>query len=83
MPASKVNYLVIYSGESQVYGSGSKEIALQSPPPSGLSLEDKRVLFVTFQPDSDELSVHMLPQEEVMNAEIKYPTKKEKNVEET
>lgn len=81
MPANKLNYLVVYIGESQVYGSGSKQIALETAPPSGMSLEDKRILFVTYEPDNEVLSVHPLPQEEVMNAEIKQPKKKEKDAE--
>ena len=40
MPAAKLNYLVVYKNHSQVYGSSSKKIALDSPPPEGYSLED-------------------------------------------
>lgn len=80
MPANKLNYLVVYIGESQVYGAGSKPIALKSPPPPGVPLENKRVFFVTFEPDNEVMTVHPLPQEEVLNAEIEYPKKKEKDV---
>lgn len=81
MPANKLNYLVVYIGESQVYGAGSKEIALSSPPPPDVPLENKRVLFVTYEPDNEVLSVHPVSQEEVLNAEIKQPKKKEKDAE--
>lgn len=77
MPANKTNYLVFYVNSSQVYGAGSKEIALQSPPPAGSSLEDKRILFITYQPDTSILAVQQVPQEEVLEAEIK--EKKAKN----
>jgi hypothetical protein len=76
MAASKVNYVVIYSGHSQVYGCSTKKIALESPPPEGCSLVDKKVLFITFEPDTNQLSVYKVDDEEVLNADIK--EKKEK-----
>lgn len=79
MAASKVNYIVLYKGHSQVYGCASKKIALESAPPDGLSLSDKRILFITFEPDNEDLSVHLVDQSEIENAEIK--TKKEKKKE--
>jgi len=69
--ASKVNYLVIYSGHSQVYGCSSKKIALESAPPEGCSMADKRVLFITFEPDTNNLSVYKVDDEEVQGADIK------------
>ena len=71
MAAGKLNYIVLYPNISQVYGCASKKIALESPPPDGCSLEDKRILFVTYEPDNNALSVYPVPQEEVLNAEIK------------
>ena len=79
MPASKLNYLVLYVGESQVYGTSSKQVALESPPPPGVPLENKRVGFITFEPDSQVLTYHPLPIEEVLEAEIKQPKKKDEN----
>ena len=76
MAASKVNYIVIYKGHSQVYGCSSKKIALESAPPEGYTIDDKKVLFITFEPDTDNLSVYEVPKEEIVNAEIK--EKKEK-----
>jgi len=78
MPANKTNYVVIYRNESQVYASGSKDIALETPPPSGVPLEDKRVFFITYQPDNEMLSVHKIPDEEVQNATLKHKKKKTK-----
>jgi len=81
MPANKTNFLVIYEGCSQVYGAGSEKIALASPPPSGYSIEDKHILFVTYEPDNEKLSVHEIPREKVETAEIIYPkTWKEERV---
>lgn len=71
MPASRVNYIVLYKNESQVFGTASKEVALETPPPLGVSLEDKRVLFITYQPDNEIFSVHPVPQDEIMTAHIK------------
>lgn len=76
MPAAKLNYLVIYKNDSQVYGTGNKEIALTSPLPEGAELEDKRILFIANEPDTGNICVYPLPQEEVMNADIKPPKEK-------
>lgn len=78
MPAAKTNYLVLYAHDPQVYGSGSKEIAMSSPPPKGFSIEDKRVYFVTVEPDAERLVWHRVPQEEVEAAELVYPKPKKK-----
>lgn len=45
-------------------------MALSTAPPPGVPLEDKKILFITFRPDTQELVAHELPQEEVLNAEI-------------
>jgi hypothetical protein len=64
MAASKLNYLVIYKNHSQVYGCSSKKIAIESPPPEGYTEEDKNILFVTFEPDTDNLCVYKVDKEE-------------------
>jgi hypothetical protein len=71
MAAGKLNYIVTYEGLSQVFGCASKKIALESPPPEGYSLKHKKVLFITFEPDKNNLCVYPVPEEEVMGAEIK------------
>lgn len=70
MPANKLNYLVVYKNVSQVFGATSKDIALQSPPPNGSSLEDKMIFFITYQPDNSILAVQQVPESEVREAEI-------------
>lgn len=79
MAASKVNYVVMYNGHSQVYGCSSKKIALESPPPDGYSLSDKKILFITFEPDTNNLCVYEVSQEEVLAAEIKAKKEKKKD----
>jgi len=79
MPASRVNYVVLYKNESQVFGAASKKVALSSPPPDGVDWEDKRILFITYQPDNEILSVHKVPQEEVMEAAKEYKQQEEEN----
>jgi len=64
MPASKLNYVVVYEGISQVYGSSSKKIAIDSPPPEGVSEDKKKILFITFEPDTNNLCVYEIPKEE-------------------
>jgi len=82
MPAGKVNYLIMYDHDPQVYGCASKEIALSSPPPKGFSLHDKRIYFITVEPDNKKFVWHRLPQEEVESAELKAHKKKSKEDEE-
>lgn len=77
MAAGKLNYIVVYDGLSQVFGCASKKIALESAPPEGYSLKDKKILFITYQPDSNKLCVHKVSDEEVQQAEIK--KKKQEN----
>lgn len=71
MAAGKLNYVVVYNGLSQVFGCASKKIALESAPPEGYSLKDKKILFITFEPDSENLCVYEVPEQEVQTAEIK------------
>ena len=78
MPANRTNYIVIYEDNSQVYASGSEAIALQSPPPDGCTLEQKHVLFITYEPDNKEVALYELERDKVMNAELVYPKKKKK-----
>jgi hypothetical protein len=79
MAASKVNYIVTYKGHSQVYGCSSKKIALESPPPDGYSISDKKVLFITFEPDTNNLCVYEIDKEEIMSADIKAKKEKKKD----
>lgn len=58
MPASKLNYIVVYKNHSQVYGTSNIKIALDSPPPEGLTQEDKNIFFLTFEPDSNNICLH-------------------------
>jgi len=80
MPAQRCNYIVLYQNESQVFATASKDIALESPPPVGVPLEEKRIFFITYQPDNEVLSVHQVPQEEVLNAVIKEKKPNKKKV---
>jgi len=58
MPASKLNYLVVYKNHSQVYGCSSEKVAKESPPPEGLTEDDKNIFFVTFEPDTNNISLY-------------------------
>jgi len=77
MPASKLNYIVVYKNHSQVYGCSSKKIAIESPPPEGYSEKDKKILFVTFEPDTDNLCAYTVSSEGADEEEI-VETKKAK-----
>lgn len=80
MAASKVNYLVLYPNTAQVYGASSKDTALSSPPPEGFTLQDKRVFFISLEPETGDLVWYRISQEEVESAEIVYPKTNAKKV---
>lgn len=63
MAASKLNYIVLYEGVSQVYGCSSKKIAMETPPPQGIDPATKKVLFITFEPDTNNLCVYQIEEE--------------------
>ncbi len=67
MPAAKLNYILVYKDHSQVYGCSSKKIAIESPPPEGYSVDDKNVFFITFEPDTDSISIHKVNNQEESN----------------
>jgi hypothetical protein len=73
VPANKLNYIVVYPNDAQLYGATKKDIALASPAPEGCELKDKRVFFVSMEPENKKLVWYRIPQEEVDNAEIVYP----------
>lgn len=65
MPAAKLNYLVIYENQNQVYGASSEDVALNSPPPAGSTIEDKHIFFVMHEPDQEQLVWYKVPDEKV------------------
>lgn len=71
MAASRCNYLILHKGQSQAYSAASKETALLTPLPTGATLDDRRIFFITFQPDEEKLVLHKLPDTEVQGAVIK------------
>lgn len=83
MPAARLNIIVLHKNDSQVYGASTKEIALKTPLPEGVPIEDRRAFFISLQPDTGELVVHRLPQEEVESAEIEIKKKRDKVEQET
>jgi len=82
MPASKLNYIVVYKNHSQVYGCSSKKIAIESPPPEGYTEDDKKILFTSFEPDTDNLCVYVVSKDDLLleeESEIKKAKKKVKS----
>lgn len=76
MSAGKSNYIVIFKHDSQVYSAGTRIGALETPPPEGMTLEDKRVFFISYETDNENLCIYQIPKEEVMNAPLKIKEKK-------
>jgi len=81
MPASKLNYIVVYNNHSQVYGSSSEKIAIESAPPEGLSEADKHIFFITFEPDTQNICVHKVDPNNIDNIESKSNKRKKKDSE--
>lgn len=67
MPATKINYIVIYDGNSQVFGTAKKETAFSSPPPPGCDIDGKRIFFIAMEPDNEVLAVYQVPKQEVID----------------
>lgn len=78
MPASKLNYIVVYKNHSQVYGCSSKKIAIESPPPEGYSENDKKILFVSFEPDTDNLCAYVVSKDDITEEETEVKKSKKK-----
>ncbi len=64
MPAAKANYLICYKQSAQVYSATNLATALKSPVPKGCDLKDRRILFTSFLPDTHELCVFPLTEEQ-------------------
>lgn len=79
--AVRTNYIIVFKQDNQVYGAGTRENALEMPPPDGMTLEDKRIFFLTYQTDNDSLVIHQMPKDEIVNAEIKLRKPREKKAE--
>jgi len=81
MPASKLNYIIVYDNHSQVYGSSSDKIAIESPPPEGVSEKDKHIFFITYEPDTQNVCVHKLDPKNMDAIENKSNKRKKKDSE--
>lgn len=77
IPANRINYILAYTGDSQLYATASKQIALETPPPPGSTLADKQIYFVTQHPDEGTIVWHAVPHAEVQAATIKEIKKKD------
>ncbi len=76
MAASKCNYILVYPNHSQVYSCASKKTAIDSLPPEGYTIEDKRILFATFEPDTNSFCVYPVSPDELEATETKTIRKK-------
>lgn len=65
MAASKANYVIVYKNSSQVYSATNLATALKTPLPKGCKSEDKKILFMSFLPDEETLSVYQLTEEDL------------------
>jgi len=81
MPASKLNYIIVYDNHSQVYGSSSDKIAIESAPPEGLSEKDKHIFFITYEPDTKNICVHKVDPNNMDVIESKSNKRKKKDSE--
>lgn len=65
MPAAKANYLICYKQSAQVYSATNLQTALKTPVPKGCRMEDRRILFTSFLPDTYELCVFPLTEDQM------------------
>lgn len=68
MAAPSCNYIISYDKISQVYAAASEKVALASPPPKDCSIEDKRIFFISFNPDEHKLVAYEIDRKEVLEA---------------
>jgi hypothetical protein len=71
MPAAKANYIVCYKQSAQVYSATNLSTAIKSPVPKGCKLEDRVIMFTSFLPDTLELCVFPLTDEQLQVEEDK------------
>lgn len=67
MAASKANYIITYLQSAQVYSATSLATAVNTPLPKGCTLEDRKILFMSFLPDEGSLCVYTLDDEQIKN----------------
>lgn len=65
MAAAKCNYLVLFDNSPQVYTSASLDTIIDSPPPKNSEDAKRSILFVSYFPDTKELKVFEVSDEEV------------------
>lgn len=67
MPASKLNYIVLYDNHSQVYGCSSLKVAKDSPVPEGMTEDNKKIFFIAYEPDNISISLYKIDKQEKEN----------------
>ena len=60
------NYIITYDGVSQVYSAASEATALKALPPKECTIEEKRVYFITYEPDDGKIVVYEVDKEKVI-----------------
>lgn len=73
MAAGKANFLIVYKQSAQVYSATNLNTALNTPLPKGCTMEDRRILFTSFLPDTQELCVFPLSEEQQKIEEVIKP----------
>jgi len=65
MAAAKANYIICYKQSAQVYSATNLKTALNTPVPKGCVLEDRRILFMSFLPDEEQIVVYLLTDDQL------------------
>jgi len=79
MPAAKTNYIICYEQSAQVYSATNLTTALKTPVPKGCTLDGRKILFVSFLPDTKELCVFPLTEEQMQVEDLKNEQEKTDN----
>lgn len=65
MAANSCNYIIVYDGLSQIYGAATEAVALSTPLPKGVDIEDKKVFFLSYDVDNEKIMVYQLEKDKV------------------
>lgn len=79
--AAKANYLILYKNSAQVYSATNLETAIKTPLPKGCKSEDRTMMFLSYLPDEESLSVFVLTDEQIQEESEKLALKTQKKEE--
>ena len=77
MAAARATYIVVWKKLSQVYSGASLQTVLSTPLPKGCTEEDKMILQMSYLPDTGEVCVFKLTDEQLEQEKQRLQEKEE------